>query len=54
MQLKLTVELSNGKSVAIAHGEIVGDFTPDPNTPVSIKMGNILDAVEKQILEDSK
>ena len=54
MQLKVTVELMNGKSVPVARGEIIGDFTPDASTPVSIKMGSILDAVEKQILEDSK
>ncbi len=54
MQLKVTVELLSGKSVSVARGEIVGDFTPDPNTPVAIKMGHILDAIEKQILEDSK
>jgi len=54
MQLKVTVELMSGKRT-LASGEIIGDYTPSQTQDaVSIKMGNILDAVEKQILEDSK
>ena len=54
MQLKVTVELLSGKRT-LAHGEIIGDYTPSQTQDaVSIKMGNVLDAVEKQILEDSK